>query len=132
MTLSSIGIKNHHFSNTLSLENNSTNGWVTNSSSFTHKMPPMPLTLLNADLLLLVKTFTADKIHINHTSITKLTILQLLLSCQIMEKFFISLPYCTNNSLMKFSFMMSELKPCSQIQSCSVKDGKGKSNPLSS
>lgn len=132
MTLSSIGIKNHHFSNTLSLENNSTNGWVTNSSSFIHKMPPTPLILLNADLLLLVKTFTADKIHINHTSITKLTILQLLLSCQIMEKFFISLPYCMNNSLMKFSFMMSELKPCSQIQSCSAKDGKGKYNPLSS
>lgn len=131
MTLSFTGIKNHHFSNTLSLENNSTNGWVTNSSSFIHKMPPTPLILLNADLLLLVKTFTADKIHVNHTSITKLTTLQLLLSCLIMAKFFILLPYCTNNSLMKFLFMMLKLKPCSQIQSCLVKDGKGKYNPSS-
>lgn len=131
MILSFIGIRNHHCLSTLSSEKNNSSGWAMNSSSFTLKIQPTPLTFLNADLQLSAKIFTADKIHINHTSTTKSTTSQQLLSCQITEKFSTLQLYCSKNSPTKSLFTTSEKEICSQSRSLWEKTGKERFNQLS-
>ena len=131
MTLSFTGIRNHHCSSTLSSENNSSNGWAMNSSLFTLKIQPTPLTFLNADLQLSAKIFTADKTHINRISTTKLIILQQPLSCPIMDNIFTLQLFCSKNSPMKSLFTTLEKETCSQSQSLWEKTGKERFNQLS-